>query len=144
MEFSELVGDEFLFYGVDNQFFKIDDTIWEVQEDPNDGYRSMLGTIEVCNNKAKNKLFFREPIAIVRVEEDPEIEGFRLRDTDHEHTWLQFGTDESESYYPCFRFNYTPMKVPQKKLQSLKNKAKAKIHDHDIHPFDRLFDPRTS
>ena len=141
MEFDNLIGQEFLFYGVDNHMFKINDTIWEALEDPSDGYRSYLGSIEVTT---KNGIFFREPIAIVKLEKDdtPQASysigcnGYKLIDVDYEHTWLVFGTDNTDDYYPTFYFNYTPRQEPKPKNKPVQGKTI--VSD----PFDRLFENR--
>lgn len=139
MTYDDLVGKEFLFYGVDNQLIKLDDFVIEIMEDPDDGYRSMLG--EVIPRSKHIGLFFREPVAIVTFckHDEGESSGYALRDEEYNHLWLEFGTDESDSYYPCFYFNYHPRPhyAPKVKKSSVK-----KIHDHEINSFDRLFDQR--
>lgn len=137
MDFRDLVGHEFFFYGVDGQRFKLDGLIFEVQEDPMDGYRSYLGTIEVEEGEG---VFFRDPVAIVEVKHDLLYNGFKLVDDEH-HEWLSFGTDNAEDYYPCFHFLYTPKPPSNKSKATPKTK---RIHDHDINTIDRLFDPRES
>lgn len=139
--FSDCLAEEFLFYGVCNYRFKLNDTVWEVIEDESDGYRSMLGSVEVTSSKTD--IFFREPLAIISVTEDPEAEGFCLIDAENGHIWLRFGTDNAEDYYPKFYFNYEPM-APVLNTPRHKASTVRKIHDHDIHPFDRLFDQRES
>lgn len=138
MNFDELVGQEFLFYGVDNYMIKLDDTVYQVEEDLDDGYRSILGEITIVHPRSKGT-FFREPICIVKVirDETGMNNGYILEDSEYKHTWLKFGTDNSEDDYPCFYFNYTPMK------ESSRNKPKS-IPNHHIDSFDRLFDPRES
>lgn len=136
MLFDDTVGHEFLFYGVDNYMFKLDNHIWEVIEDPEDGYRSSLGPVEARheNDKKVNRIFFREPIAIVSVVEDSEVgTGYALIDCEIEHTWLKFGTDNTENYYPCFYFNYTPVersKLPALKRQ--KDSSNVKLDELDL------------
>lgn len=139
MDFDDLIGHEFLFFGVDNHMFKLEENIWLVEEDAEDGYRSSLGPVKVAKHKG---LFFREPVAIVRVElQDDARDGYILQDVEYKHTWLEFGTDNSDSYYPSFYFNYTPMDEKERNRPSKCRKPTPYI---SVDPFDRLFDPRVS
>ncbi len=114
IDLDDLEGTEADFYGVDNNCFKLDDTVCEAIEDESDGYRSMLDSVEIIKgNDAKSKIFFGSPVARVVVEhsDDGTDNLYTLVDLHDGHTWLTFGTDEYD-YYPCFRFEYTP-KAPQ-------------------------------
>ena len=106
-DFDKYTGKKFNFYGVDNNCFKLNDKVLEAIEDDTDGYRSMLGTIEVSG---KGGIFFRLPIAkvIVKKVDDGDNDGYELIDSKDGHTWLSFGTNRSSSFYPCFYFNYQP------------------------------------
>ncbi len=110
------------FYGVCNEYFKIDDFVFKVQEDENDGYRSCLGDILAVNKKEqKNLIFFKTPIATVRIEATTDsywnqsFEGYNLVDIKDGHVWLKFGTTNYDDYYPCFVFYY------QTKGQAIQN-----------------------
>jgi hypothetical protein len=105
-----LVGKKFKFYGVWNECFKLGSKIYQAYEDPDDGYRSYLGSIEVVD-KTDRMVFARASLGEVVVAEDDYLDGFKLVDTNTGHTWLAVGTDHSCNYYPYFVFNYTPKKV---------------------------------
>ena len=114
-----LEGQTFDFYGVNDQSFALDNGVYTAVEDPDDGYRSYLGGVaeESC---VTTFLFSRERLARVRLERyehmdeaksqrygyTESFEGFRLVDVDTGHVWLEFGTDFSDDYYPCFVFRY--------------------------------------
>lgn len=137
MEWEECVGEEFLFYGVDNETFKLNDIIWEAIEGDSDSYRSELAGVQAVTKKG---IFFREPVAIVRVEVDEagDNSGYKLVDIEYDHTWVEMGTNSSDSYYPMFYFNYYPRAASKKsKLKKVRTS-----HVHDIDPFDRLFEER--
>lgn len=107
--FDQLIKSKkiFNFYGVDNYYFKIDKYIFEVIEDPDDGYRSYLGDIRLADN-TKDLIFFKTSIAkvkIIKVKND-DFNGYELYDDTHKHTWLKFGTIEFDHYYPNFIFYY--------------------------------------
>ena len=123
--FLALVGTVVDYYGADGgeHEFKIDECIFKVLEDPDDGYRSHLGTIEYSSSS--NGIFFKAPIAKVRIEEYDSSEphavlwhdgysenqlnqGYRLVDISDNHVWLIFGTHNYDDYYPCFVFRHFP------------------------------------
>ena len=115
--FSALHGMSLDYYGADtgSHEFKLDGIIFKVLEDPDDGYRSHLGVIEY--GKQSEGIFFSQPISQVRIElyagETGEgiygtREGYRLVDVTDGHVWLEFGTDNTDDYYPMFVFRHFP------------------------------------
>ena len=111
-----LVGIDLDFYGAESQAFKVDGVVFEVLEDPDDGYRSHMAGILARSEKGYN--FYSKPFATVRlekfhVEEQDEfsferMHGYRLVDIDDGHVWLTFGTEWHDDYYPMFIFEYAP------------------------------------
>ena len=116
--FLNLIGAELEYYGADegDNAFKVDGIVFKVLEDPDDGYRSYLSTIDYTDEH--NSIFFRSPLALVRIEtydvtaEDEYLnqanQGYRLVDVIDEHIWLQFGTHNYDDYYPMFIFRHSP------------------------------------
>jgi hypothetical protein len=102
------VGKEFDFYGAANNQFKLDDTVWEAMEDPDDGYRSHLGCVMV--RPESQTIFFQTSLGRVRLfhRATSENDFYQIVDMSDGHIWLTFGTDQSDSYYPCFTFRYEP------------------------------------
>jgi hypothetical protein len=110
------------YYGADggDNTFKIDDVVFKVLEDPNDGYRSMLGAIEYTGEH--NSIFFSTPIARVKIVTYENINddefgnsknhGYRLIDVSDGHVWLEFGTHNYDDYYPYFVFRHFPKEAP--------------------------------
>lgn len=102
------------FFGVDNHLFKLGDAVYEAVEDPDDGYRSYLGSIEV---RGEDGIFFGRPIDTVVVHEferggglysdSPDV-GYELKSTTDGHVWLRFGTANTQDYYPWFLWEYQP------------------------------------
>jgi hypothetical protein len=115
-EFAKF-NTEIWFYGVDNNVMCLQADRWESKkiafealEDENDGYRSMLE--ELREVPVENYIFFQTPIALVRVEEIKDRDGFygwQLVDVKTQHVWLRFGTEEDDCY-PQFIFSYMPDK----------------------------------
>lgn len=102
------------FYGVDGNYFKLGDTVFEAQEDDSDGYRSMMREVREVP-RTKEMVFFRKSLGRVRVDEAKghhrstgEFDGFALVDMKDHHRWLLLGTDNYDDYYPCFTFEYSP------------------------------------
>ena len=121
--FKALVGASLDFYGADTgeNAFKVDDVVFKVLEDPEDGYRSCLGAIDYTNSH--DSIFFSRPIAKVKivifeeVEQEPadhwhqrDFRGYHLIDTEDNHVWIEIGTDYADDYYPYFVFRYQPKK----------------------------------
>ena len=118
--FAALEGMELEYFGADDAAheFKLDDIIFKVLEDPDDGYRSHLGVIEYGTQS--ESIFFRTSLGKVRIEtytnevsdEDSwtsEVcQGYRLVDVADGHVWLRFGTDNTDDYYPYFVFRHMP------------------------------------
>ena len=120
--FSALKGATLDYFGADSSenAFKVDGIVFKVLEDPDDGYRSLLGAIEY--GEENNAIFFEMPIAKVRIETYDELsndnsfhsertQGYRLIDLDDGHVWLEFGTDNTDDYYPYFVFRHYPKEV---------------------------------
>jgi len=116
--FLNLIGAELEYYGADegDNTFKVDGIVFKALEDPDDGYRSYLSTIDYTDEH--NSIFFRSPLALVRIEtydvtaEDKYLnqanQGYRLVDVVDGHVWLKFGTHNYDDYYPMFIFSHYP------------------------------------
>jgi len=118
--FAALEGMELEYFGADAaaQEFKLDDIIFRVLEDPDDGYRSHLGVIEYGSQS--ESIFFRTSLGRVRIEtyngetKDADsfsleqCQGYRLVDISDGHVWLEFGTDNMDDYYPYCVFRHMP------------------------------------
>lgn len=104
------------FFGVDHNRFKMGDRVFEAVENEIDGYRSDLGAVEV----RKGGVFFLNPVDVVYLDRtneraEPssgygECDLYRLVSVNDGHVWLEFGTENTDDYYPCFIFHYRPRK----------------------------------
>lgn len=106
-EHHDIVGIVGLFFGAHTNCFKIGDLVFEAVEDPDDGYRSMLDEVRLVETPFG---FFSQPLDEIEVVsvEDSVFLGYELRSTRDGHVWLRVGTDEINSYYPMFIFEYRP------------------------------------
>ena len=114
MDFENFDTDaSYGFYGVDGERFKIGRHVIRVVEDPEDGYRSCLGYVEIDPTFENDRpIFFKRSVDTVKTYEVDEHDffGYELRSVKDGHVWLRFGTDHYEDYYPCFIFEYCPRK----------------------------------
>ena len=111
-----LVGIDLDFYGAESQAFKIDGVVFEVLEDPDDGYRSHMAGVLARSDRDYN--FYDKPFARIQIEKISDdvgsqdavekMHGYRLVDVEDGHVWLTFGTEWYDDYYPMFRFEYKP------------------------------------
>ena len=108
MNIEDKINSVCKFYGVDWHTFKLDNHIYEVLEDPSDGYRSYMEAVVI--KQEKELIFFKKSLAkvVVKQVECEHFDGYYLVDSEDKHTWLIFGTDYTDDYYPCFVFRYTP------------------------------------
>lgn len=110
IDVQELVDRSFGFYGVSDNCFKIGRKVYEVLENEDDGLRSSLDHVRVVDPDGRP--FFRRALARVtlKVDHERDFEGWKLVG-DNGHTWLRFGTDFDDTYYPYFVFEYTPKRA---------------------------------
>ena len=111
-----LVGIDLDFYGAESQAFKIDGVVFEVLEDPDDGYRSHMAGVLARSDRDYN--FYDKPFARIQIEKISndvgsqdaveKMHGYQLVDVEDGHVWLTFGTEWYDDYYPMFRFEYKP------------------------------------
>ena len=96
----------------------MDNKIYAVFEDPDDGYRSHAGPIFVATGDASSvggieaEYIQREVIARMapKAEDDwYESEVLELIDVQNGHTWLRVGTRDVNDYYPSFVAEWHPM-----------------------------------
>lgn len=117
-EFAALVNSTQDFYGVCDTMFKLGDQVFDAVEDPADGYRSYLDSINITDSEeARAAIFFRTPVAKVHVwgARVPEnFDGYEFRDIFDGHCWLRIGTANTDDYYPYFVFEYEPRREEAK------------------------------
>ena len=106
IDFAEMIGGEFDFYGCDGQRINLDGLVYEVVGDEDCAFFEVVLSDDTSG-------FHELPIARVVVEGAAfNDEGYELIDLHDGHCWLRFETlinDTSErSYDREFAFEYTP------------------------------------
>lgn len=130
MSFKYLLGREFLFYGVDYPYVRLDETVYILSE-RNIAESRLLMASPILGS------FSYGPLAIIQVivEKDPRLTGFEFVDVEYNHSWLKFGfTNIRKLVY----FEYVQMSP---NLRTLRVKSE-EFPAPDC--FDRLFSPRES
>lgn len=114
MTFEELaqLGKQLKFYGMDNNYFKLGDEIYQAIEDPDDGYRSYLSEIKPTTEEEaeQNLIFFQNAVDTVKIVNvgDTSFTGYEIVAVEDGHVWLRVGTDNNDDYYPSCCINYRP------------------------------------
>ncbi len=107
-DFDKLIGKKFkLYYNSNLNTFQLDNTIYEVVEDPCDDYRSCLKDVLIISDTALERYFLADVEVLNGFNSRYSNEGYTLID-DSGHIWLEFGTDNYDDYYPCFIYNWNP------------------------------------
>lgn len=121
IDFDTLIGSKAKLYNYVNDIyaFQLGSVLFEVVEDPNDGYRSSMEEVRILSdgNKKVSKDFLGD--VIIEACPDADFDGYILRDVANGHTWLKFGTDNSDSYYPSFTFEWNG---PEQIIDDIKSK----------------------
>lgn len=132
VEPDSLSDEEMPFYGAHSNCFKVGSIVFEVLENPDDGYRSSMDMMLIHPNQDMSG-FFDTPLGTVRLErkigisesfhddakpgswndrhgptESDHYDGWCLIDTKDDHVWLEFGTKNYDDWYPMFWFYYRP------------------------------------
>ncbi len=88
--------------------FVLDDVCYKAAEDPEDGYRSCCTDIEVLSNIPSNTF---SPVQVFCEMRNGECDILDIRDAITTKTILSIGTDEYDSYYPCYVCEYSPQNM---------------------------------
>jgi hypothetical protein len=105
INFNELVGHEArLYLSLDINTFILGTVKFEVLEDEQDGYRSSMDKVAILDDKVD----IRRQQFLAKVKVLSSDIGFQIVDADDNHLWLEFGTEDTDSYYPLFVFRWTP------------------------------------
>ena len=94
--------------------FGLDGKVYEVWEDPSDGYRSYVGGIRISKTPLKNKIpAIRVNCKYITAREDyygsvEPCEILEFIDIQNGNVFLSVGTDHINDYYPICMFEYHP------------------------------------
>lgn len=138
IELKDLVGERY-FSGIDEgqedycNFVKfiLDGVIYKAIEDPEDGYRSCLGSIAITNEAVKNSFIPQKMNCVMTPDRDyrqPDI--LQLFDCETKGLVLEIGTDSSDEYYPICVMSFTPENMAINQQQQSREKNDAPRQDY--------------
>lgn len=90
--------------------FILDGKVYVATEDPNDGYRSCMKSLELSNEKLAPN--FPDTEVEVAYQSDDNHELCHFVATQNGKEVLTIGTDYTEEYYPVCVFRYSPENLP--------------------------------
>lgn len=85
--------------------FRLDGVVYCAIEDPDDGYRSAMGSLVIDKTPINNKF---KPVKVLATLGDGDADTLVLTDVKTGKVVLEVGTDNSDSYYPCFVDRFDP------------------------------------
>lgn len=105
-----------LYYNNMLNCFQLGSILFEVIEDQNDGYRSALEEVRIVSQTAPMKPGdYLGKVVVESAGATPNYGNFSghvIKDAVTGHIYYEIGTDDSDSYYPCFVFCYTKPNSP--------------------------------
>lgn len=83
--------------------FRLGQIVFEVTENESDGYRSSMEELVIKSLGLKKPSTKLDTVTLI-------VENYiySLKSVLDNHIWLRFGTDNTDSYYPSFVFDWTP------------------------------------
>ena len=113
IDIEDLVGEHVLtgveeFYSNDSNEFclVLDGIVFSFLEDPDDGYRSLLGEVLIGRREIKNTF---DPVKVSVIKNpDEDSETILGLVGDRYKVLFEVGTNYSDDYYPCFVSSFSP------------------------------------
>jgi len=88
--------------------FVLDNITYKATEDPDDGYRSHLKQIFICNESVSNTFVPHKVIGKMKNSSRYGCDIIQFFDVSTKEVVLEIGTDNSDDYYPAFVMCWTP------------------------------------
>lgn len=114
----------------DTLSFRLDGVVYVAQEDPSDGYRSMMEDLRTLPDGAEMRNVF-QPHQVLAVYRDNRghnsCEILELIDVVTGKVVLEVGTDNSDDYYPSYVASFQP-----EHLAANATAGKTEAHSHDL------------
>lgn len=96
--------------------FRLDGVLYCAEEDENDGYRSCLGTIWVEADPNTIQNVFKRRRVYCQHHLDFNHDIVRIYDRATEKLLIEFGTDNTDDYYPSFVGNFNASNMGEDEL----------------------------
>ncbi|MFA5135625.1 MAG: hypothetical protein WC505_07630 [Patescibacteria group bacterium] len=103
---AESIEDYYHTTDANVMYFVLDGTVYKTMENPDDGYRSLLGVFEASDYRVQNTFPACRVIGAENADKDRTTIVFT--DAVTGKVVLELGTDFGDSYYPCYIAAFTP------------------------------------
>lgn len=92
--------------------FMLDGKCYKIEEDPDDGWRSYAKDVEEYPGTMSRRCILPYPIKVVcYMDDNPETTILKFMDAENGGVFLSIGTEHSDDWYPCCRFEYHPENI---------------------------------
>ena len=92
--------------------FMLDGNCYKVEEDPSDGWRSYAKDVEEYHGEMSRRCILPTSIkAVCYMDDKPENTILKFMDAENGRVFLSIGTEHSDDWYPCCRFEYHPENI---------------------------------
>ena len=92
--------------------FMLDGNCYKIEEDPDDGWRSYAKDVEEYHGEMSRRCILPYPIKVICcMDDNPENTILKFMDAENGRVFLSIGTEHSDDWYPCCRFEYHPENI---------------------------------
>ena len=99
-------------YDAEYVIFMLDGNCYKIEEDPSDGWRSYAKDVEEYHGEMSRRCILPYPIKVVcYMDDNPDNNILKFMDAENGKIFLLIGTEHSDDWYPCCRFEYHPENI---------------------------------
>lgn len=92
--------------------FMLDGNCYKVDEDPSDGWRSYAKDVEEYHGEMSRRCILPYPIKVVcYMDDNTQNTILKFMDVENGKVFLSIGTERTDDWYPCCRFEYHPENI---------------------------------
>ena len=92
--------------------FMLDGNCYKIEEDPDDGWRSYAKDVEEYHGTMSRRCILPYPIKVVCcMDDNPDHNILKFMDAENGKVFLSLGTEHTDDWYPCCRFEYHPENI---------------------------------
>ena len=103
----DVLKDEETYGSLETVAFTLDNITFLAREDPDDGHRSMCSDLEIIENSIIRNIFTKVKV-ICKMKNNERNDVLEVYDFVTNKLIFNIGTDDYNSYYPYFQFEYHP------------------------------------
>lgn len=92
--------------------FMLDGNCYKIEEDPDDGWRSYAKDVEEYHGEMSRRCILPYPIKVFcYMDDNPDHNILKFMDAENGRIFLLLGTEHTDDWYPCCRFEYNPENI---------------------------------